>query len=227
MVYLKNMNRTIRFSVGEFYHLYNRGNDRRVIFRNNDDHTRFIHLLFLCNDNQSLVYKTVPPHGIFLFKRKQSLVDIGAYCLMPNHFHLLVRERIPNGITMFMKKLSTAYSMYFNLKNNRTGKLFEGAFRAEHVDDDQYLRYLYAYIHLNPVKLVELYWKENGIKNIKRASNFLKKFQYSSFLDYTGRKREEGAILDRTYFPDYFLERHSFDNFINDWLELATLRYPR
>lgn len=213
------MNRTIQFAVGEFYHLYNRGNDKRVIFRDENDRTRFIHLLFLCNSAQPVVYKTIPAHRVFLFKREEPLVDIGAYCLMPNHFHLLVYERIPHGITMFMKKLSTAYSMYFNLRNNRTGKLFEGVFKAQHISDDQYLRYLYAYIHLNPIKLIEPKWRENGIQRIKRARTFLERFPYSSYLNYKDIARKENAILNIDAFPDYFSEKHTFDDLIQDWLQ--------
>ena len=71
----------------------------------------------------------------------ENLVDIGAYCLMSNHFHILIREK-ENNIPKFMAKLLTSYSMYFNIKYERKGKLFESHFQAQHVDDDEYLRYL-------------------------------------------------------------------------------------
>ena len=210
------MNRKISFAVGEFYHIYNRGNDKKIIFRDEKDRIRFTHLLFLCNNIQPVVYKTILSRDIFNSPRKQLLVDIGAYCLMPNHFHILIYERAQNGISIFMKKISTAYSMYFNLKNKRTGKLFEGVFKAQHVNDDQYLRYLYAYIHLNPIKLVEPKWEGQHIKNINQAKAFLKKFSHSSFLDYTGYARKAGSILSKNAFPEYFSEKHSFTDFVDD-----------
>ncbi len=139
---------------------------------------------------------------------------------MPNHFHLLVHEKIDNGTSIFMKKLCTAYSMYFNLKNERKGKLFEGVFLSRHADSDEYLKYLFAYIHLNPVKLIEPQWKEIGItKNMKtEVKEFLNKYEFSSYRDYLGDGREEEAILSRGSFPNYFYSKEKFVEDISDWL---------
>ena len=87
--------------------------------------------------------------------RKETLVDIGAYCLMPNHFHLLIRETAEGNISRFMLKLQTGYPMYFNKKYQRTGALFEGKFKAKHITNDNHLKYLFAYLHLNPVKITD------------------------------------------------------------------------
>ncbi|MEK7576463.1 MAG: transposase [Patescibacteria group bacterium] len=212
------MNRDFQFSVGELYHIYNRGNDKRNIFLNEVNYSRFVKLLFLCNGTSSIVFKSIPPAKLFHFKRGSQLIDIGAYCLMPNHFHLLVKEKVENGISDFMKKLSTAYSMYFNLKYRRTGKLFEGAFKAKHISEDEYLKYLYAYIHLNPIKLIEPKWKETGIKDKKQAAAYLKKYRFSSYLDFMGQSREEKYILNRNEFPKYFTKPTNFSALINEWL---------
>ena len=91
---------------------------------------------------------------------------------MPNHFHILVKEKIENGISKFMGKLTTGYSMYFNKRYDRTGSLFQGVFKSVHADSDEYLKYLFAYIHLNPIKLINPEWKENGIKDKNRANAF-------------------------------------------------------
>jgi putative transposase len=221
------MNRNFQFSVGEFYHIYNRGNDKRNIFLDNADRCRFIKLLFLCNSKNPIVFKTIPTPRAFLFQRGSQLVDIGAYCLMPNHFHLLVKEKSENGISNFMKKLLTAYSMYFNLKNKRTGKLFEGAFKAKHIYEDVHLEYLYAYIHLNPIKLLEPKWQEVGIKNKGRAANYLKQFNFSSYPDFIGEQRAEGKILNRAGFPKYFTKSIEFSKLINTWLQIQTIQIPR
>lgn len=110
------MNRKITFSVDEHYHIYNRGTDKRQIFLDHDDYDRFVKLLYLCNGTESIVFRDIPIGETYGFDRGETLVDIGAYCLMPNHFHLLLREKNEGGISLFMKKLSTGYSMYFNLK---------------------------------------------------------------------------------------------------------------
>src|SRR3989344_5794707 len=132
------MERKFKFSIDEFYHLYNRGIEKRTIFLDLKDKERFINLLFLCNGSKPLVFKDIP-QGLPLGKvnKGEPLVAIGAYCLMPNHFHILVSEIIENGISKFIWKLLTAYSMYFNKKYKRTGRLFEGTFRAEYVDSSK------------------------------------------------------------------------------------------
>ena len=141
---------------------------------------------------------------------------------MSNHFHLLVREKVEGGITKFMGKLSTGYSMYFNKKNERSGALFEGRFKAKHADTDEYLKYLFSYIHLNPVKLIDPEWKENGIGDRGRAKEYLAKYDYSSYPEYLGTIRPEKGVLERDVFPEYFLEPKDFEGFIDDWLAFST-----
>ncbi|MEK7646907.1 MAG: transposase [Patescibacteria group bacterium] len=213
------MNRKIEFSIGEFYHLYNRGNNKGKIFLNYGDNDRFLKLLFLCNNTKPVVFRDIPNHAIYDNERRaNTLVDIGGYCLMPNHFHILVFEREEGGISLFMQKLSTAYSLYFNKKHYRTGKLFEGVFQATHAQDDGYLQYLFAYIHLNPVKLLEPQWKEKGIVDVAKAEGFLHNYQYSSYQDYVGGSRSEAAILNKDAFPKYFESKKEFQDYLKDWL---------
>ena len=88
--------------------------------------------------------------SIFNVKRAEGLTAIAAYCLMPNHFHILVHEKVEGGISKFMQKLMTSYTMYINKKYDRTGALFGSSFKAVHVTDDNHLKYLFAYINLNP-----------------------------------------------------------------------------
>ncbi|MEK7558442.1 MAG: transposase [Patescibacteria group bacterium] len=175
-----------------------------LIFKDNHDYDRFIRLLFLCNTRKNVVVREIPIGLTYVFERGETIVDIGAYCLMPNHFHLLLREKIENGISLFMQKLTTSYSMYFNKKHKRTGGLFEGTFKATHADDDTYLKYLFSYIHLNPVKIIDPLWKENGIADRKKAKNFLDSYIYSSYRDYLGIDRKEKSILHIENFPKYF-----------------------
>ena len=220
------MLRNIVFSIGEYYHLYSRGTDKRIIFTDHHDYQRFKALLYVCNSTNSVdITKHFREGGtfeeLFEIERDDTLVDIGIYCPMPNHFHLLVREKVEGGITKFMHKLLTAYSMYFNKKNSRTGSLFESKFKAKHVDSDEYLKYNFAYQHLNPVKLIDPNWKENGIADREAAKQFLAEYEYSSYLDYQGVMRTENKILNRKAFPEYFTTIKDFDAFIEEWLSFG------
>ena len=220
------MARSITISIGEFYHLYNRGTDKRKVFTSQYDYERFIALLYLCNSSESTRIRSKFLTDMLSIKTGKKLVQIGAYCLMPNHFHLLLSECVEGGISRFMQKLMTAYTMYFNKKNERTGNLFQGVFKAEHLDRDEYLKYIFAYIHLNPVKLVDSKWKENGIKNRTIAKNFLKNYSYSSYLEYIGIDRKEKVILSPNAFPHYFEKVDAFQKMINFWIEFKDENPP-
>lgn len=217
------MERKFRFAQGEYYHIYNRGNNKSKIFLSADaDQKRFQKLLYVCNGQNPVVYKTIQGRPLGKIERGETLVDIGAYCLMPNHFHILIREKTEGGIAKFMGKLATGYSMYFNKKNTRTGALFEGKFKAKYVDSDEYLKYLFAYIHLNPVKITDPKWKDDGIVDRTGAKQFLDAYLYSSYIDYAVGPRIEALILEKSAFPDYFSNIVEFSKFVDEWLD-----YPR
>jgi len=175
--------------------------------------------MYACNQTENFKADNLQKdQGLFNVKRKNILVNIGAYCLMPNHFHILITEKIEGGITTFMQKLSTAYVMYYNKKYDRTGSLFEGKFKAEHARNDRYLKYLYSYIHLNPVKLINKNWKEEGIKDKNEALEYLSKYKYSSYLDYIGEDRVQNKLLNIDSFPQYLSTKKSFNKEIFEWL---------
>ena len=212
--------RNVTFSEGEFYHVYNRGNSKQVIFNSNEDYSRFVRLMYLSNSQRSFKIEYLQRPN-FLFERGEPLVAIGAYCLMPNHFHMLITPLVQNGVSKYMQKLATGYSMFYNSKYERTGVLFEGKFKARHADTDEYLKYLYAYIHLNPVKLIDPTWKETGTKDAVAAYEYTVKYPYSSLQDYVGIVREEGDILDQKSFPEYFTPHKNIKNELFEWLEFT------
>jgi putative transposase len=216
------MNRKTPFAPGEIYHIYNRGVDKREIFSSHEEYVRFVYLLFLCNSDKKVDFKRVNKDKIFEHDRQETIIDISAWCLMPNHFHLLARAKSDVCITRFMEKVQTGYSMYFNKRHERSGSLFQGPFKAQHVDSDEYLKYLSAYIHLNPVKLVDGGWKESGIQDRSRAKKFLDEYRFSSYMDYKNIDRPEGKILSTASFPKYFDNgKNSFNTYINFWLDFA------
>lgn len=216
------MRRQTSFLVGEFYHIYNRGTDKRIIFTSEHDHRRFILLLYLCNSVVPVNISVFLEKGLsflelFGVERGDTLVDIGAFCLMPNHFHLLLHEKTENGISQFMKKLLTAYSMYFNAKYDRKGSLFEGPFKEKHIDVDEYLNWVFSYIHLNPIKLIDSNWKENGISDSVSAKNFMKDYKYSSYYDYFIDNRPESTILNKNAFPENFSQLNDFEDIVSEF----------
>lgn len=216
--------RKISFVKNEYYHIYNRGVDKRLIFSNEHDYRRFMVLLYLCNsidplDIRNFFDKGLPFVEFFSINRHSSLVDIGTYSLMPNHFHILIFEKLHGGISKFMEKLLTAYVMYFNKKNERSGSLFEGTFKAKHIDSDPYLNWIFSYIHTNPVKLIEPNWKEDGISDFLKVKDFIDNYKYSSYYDYFINNRHESAILNKEAFPNNFSQLNDFDSLIQNFRE--------
>lgn len=209
------------FALGEYYHIYNRGNSKQQIFHDTEDYFRFMTLIYTCNSfhnfNMYLITRGTEKDP-FLFERGGQRVAIGAYTLMPNHFHILIKETQEKGVSAFIQKLCTAYSLYYNKKYKRTGGLFEGKFKAEHIDNDVYLKYIFSYIHLNSIKLIQKDWKEVGIKNKEEALKYLSTYEYSSYTDYLGNTRKYSQILERSEFPDYFPDQKSFEQEIVSWI---------
>ena len=138
------MSRNLEFGVGEYYHVYNRGTDKRKIFLDKGDHERFVKLLYVANSSKSVHLSNYQGLALLEIPKGDPIVDVGAWVLMPNHFHLLLKETEDDGISEYVHKLLTGYSMYFNKKYHRKGALFEGPFNAKHLDTDEYLKYQYA-----------------------------------------------------------------------------------
>jgi len=199
------------FVIDEYYHLYNRGTEKRKIFLDKHDYNYFLFLMYICNTTKSIKLRDTSKD----FDRGETIVDIGAYCLMPNHIHILVCEKTEGGISKYMLKLMTGYSMYFNKKYERTGKLYEGVFKSIHANKDTYLKYLYSYIHLNPAKLIDKDWKENKIRNTKNLLNYVFTYPYSSLREYV---EEKFRILNPARFPSYFKKLIDHKNELFEWL---------
>lgn len=216
------MERKLEFCEGEYYHVFQRGHNKNAIFLGDKDYWRLMISLYTSNSTKGIQlsdYPSLEASKLFALERGETLVDIGAYCLMPNHFHLLIREKRKGGISSFMQKLTTSHSMYFNKKYGQTGSPLEKPFRAKHVDSDEYLNYLFAYIHLNPVKVFDPEgWGSKRIKNPSQAKSFLDNYRYSSYQFYSGKILYEDKILNKEAFPDYFTEPKDFNSYLADWL---------
>jgi len=159
-----------------YYHVYNRGVEKRVIFLDDQDYTVFIGLLKKYLAGEEAARKNRHP-----YTKLDKEVKLLAYCLMPNHFHFMLFQMTPDGVTKLMRRLSTGYVMYFNNRYGRVGGLFQGKFKASRITSDSYLQHISRYIHLNP-------------------ANY-KTWPYSSLIYYRGEKQlpawlEVSPVLD-------------------------------
>lgn len=211
-------NRNHVLVTGEYYHIYNRGNSKQDIFLEPQDYIVFQQFLYLMNMEKRITSREI---GIssYSYERDEPLVSIGAYCLMPNHIHILLKQEKENGISKFMQKLSTAYAMYFNRKYKRAGGLFEGAFKSKWAGEDTYLKYLYSYIHLNPLKLQNPFWKEDLKLGKSPNPKDVLEYPFSSASEYLHITRNENKILSKENFPSYFSERGDFLREITSWFK--------
>lgn len=193
--------RRVALAPNEWFHCYTRGVDGRIVFEIERDYERFLESLYLCNSTNTVRRNDLERKSsvdIFEWPRGNTLVEIGAYCLMPNHFHILLKSKIDGGITRFMQKIGTAYTMYFNTKNQRVGGLFITPFRAKHVSNDRYFKRVAQYIHLNPVELFEPGWKTGTARRrLAVIERKLQAYPYSSLAEHLGSKRPKKAILNR------------------------------
>lgn len=184
-----------QYGAPAFYHVYNRGVGGQIIFRDAQDKYKFIALLerYLSDDESHASYPTYQ-------------LEIVAYCLMGNHFHLLVYQDADHTtISAFMKSVLTAYSMYFNLRYKKSGHVFQGVFRASRIGDEAYLAHISRYIHLNPETYLTYKWSSlkyylgeptPGWLHLERVLDMTSE-QYRTYLeDYTDRRKLLKEIKD-------------------------------
>lgn len=217
------MQRKYPLAVGEIYHIYNRGVAKAPICLEERDYWRFLQGLVLFNDEKSsnailstlernqkrLTMNVLKEYITQEGKERSRLVRILAYCLMQNHYHLIIEEIQEGGITKFMHKLGVGYANYINTKYNRVGSLFQNRFKNVPVESERQLLYLLVYINvLNPLGILEPHWKEDGIRHIKKALEFVDQYQWSSHLDYLGKRGslilEKGVLGELLSAPDMY-----------------------
>jgi len=180
----------------ELYHVLNRGVEKRDLFMNTGDYARFVHDLYEFNDSK-------PAHNAgrtfntssMIDLRDQSLersriVDIHGWCLMKNHYHLLLSELVEGGLTLFIRKLNVGYANYFNEKYTRIGTLFQGRTKRIRITSDPHFLHILHYIHLNPLDFVSTAkgWRSGRVENSRAARTQLERYRWSSYQDYSGKK---------------------------------------
>ncbi|MCD6429536.1 transposase [bacterium] len=223
---------------GEIYHVVSRAVEGVLLFKEEKDYFRMIHDLFEFNDENPTDWT----YRQFYEKRSRSedneshseecseeknkrkrklLVAILAFCLMPNHMHLLVKQLQEKGISKFMRKIGAGYGLYYNKKYDRSGHLFQGRYRIVHVKSEAQLQTAFVYIHTNPVSLIVPNWREKGIPKdqLRKVIEFLeKKYRWSSYLDYLG-KRNFPSLTSRDFLTRIMGGKEGCREYVNAWLE--------
>ena len=218
----------------EIYHIIIRGVGDSLVFKDRNDYYRGIFSIYEFNNTKSISIKDRRKARTHFKKsrglssgfsvvveedKRKRLVDILAFCFMPNHIHLLLRQRKDNGITDFMRKVGTGYASYFNKKYNRKGHLFQGRFQSVHIKDDKQLRVIFAYIHINPTSIMEPKWKEIGIKNPEQVIKFLEQeYKWSSYPDYI-EKKNFPSVTERNFMLKIMGQKQGCKEFVEDWIK--------
>ena len=208
---------------GEYYHIYNRGVDKRIIFQDRDDYFRLFLGLHLLNCKQEGImerWRTFirgnPRAKLSEFQEFSSrqgfsyedqLVEIIAYCLLPNHYHIVIKQESKEGIRIFMHKLGTSYTNYFNKKNERSGSLFQGTYNAVHIDSKELLPHLSVYVNCNYII--------HGITD--------NDYQWSSLPDYLGKRN--GSLCQKEAVLNQFKNIEDYKSFLDD--NLSNIREIR
>ncbi|MFH0943350.1 MAG: transposase [Candidatus Beckwithbacteria bacterium] len=197
---------------GEIYHIINRGVTAQTIFSCQRHYQRALEImLYYQNQNPHLRYsyfsaltfsaKTEKLNQ--LRKNNELLVEIFAYCFMPNHFHFLLKQLVDNGISNFLSKFSNSYTRYFNTKHNRIGPLFQGKFKSVRIESEQQLLHVSRYIHLNPYS-----------SGVIKSKHDLYQYQYSSLPEYLSLTKK--SFCQKDIILNYFKKSGTYQNFIFD-----------
>lgn len=194
------------FANDQIYHVFNRGVEKRIIFLDKRDYQRFIETLNYYR------FKNPPTRFSFrkrlpLLKQKSNesvLIELVSFCLMPNHFHLLIKQIEEKGISTFISKVTNSYTKYFNTKYRRVGPLLQGSFKAVRMEDDEQLNHVSRYIHLNP--LIDFLIKD------------LRNYQYSSYLEFVGNR---AGFCQIKYVLENFSSKTDYEQFVLDQVDYA------
>ena len=206
--------RSINISSGEYYHVYNRGNDKQKIFLDERDWVRFLFCILYFQSPLTFINLSRPvsnfvKHSVFNIGKKmvedihnQRTVQLNCFCLMPNHFHLLVYQKTEAGIAQYLQRVLNSYTKYFNTKYNRSGHLFQGPYRAVHISDNNQLLYTSAYLHRNPME-------------IKNWQNKEDRYPWSSYQDYLNLdKNRWGLLLDQKIIAEQFTDGGNYHQWV-------------
>lgn len=196
----------------EYYHIFNRGVDKRKVFLNGDDFNRFLQSMDEFNSvvpigsiYENSFNKKKLRHSVSKFesrkkKEKDKLVSFICYCINPNHYHFLLEQMVDNGIEKFMQRLGNGYTKFFNNKYLRSGSLFQGRYKSVHIDSNEYLLHLSVYINLND--------------KVHRLGHSMSKSSWDEYVN-----GNDYSFCNKSIILDQFNNVKDYEVFTNDSLE--------
>jgi len=225
-----------KFAIGNYIHVYNRGIRKMAIANDEDDRWRFLQILRYFNNKNSPI-KTFQELSWLIKNRQCSpfgwparwpaqepLVEIVAYCLMPNHYHLLLRETNGKGTSTFMQKLGLGYTNFLNSKYKESGRIFQGAYKAKIIESEEYLQYADAYIQIiNPLELIDG-GLPYALKNFNKAFQLAIESPFSSLGESFNRRNL--SIINRNSIKDKFPSTEKYKEFAKDILLSRSNSFP-
>lgn len=189
-----------------YYHVYNRGVEKKDIFTNSSDYQRFLEILYYYQyADPKPSFSTYKRFKIINFYLNPKIVDVVSYCLMPNHFHLLLKQSQEGGVQELIRKMLNSYAKYFNTKYKRVGHLLQGEFKDVPIENEEQLLHLSRYIHLNPY--------------VSGLTNDLDTYPYSSYPEYLGKTIKNLCIKESVL--SHFKNATAYKEFVDDQKEYA------
>ncbi len=197
-----------------YYHVFNRGVAHQPTFLLARDYERFLFYLSYYRHKEApvrlskLLQLSKDVRNNILKKleiENHEIVEIIAYCCMPNHFHILLKQKTDGGVSLFMRKVTDGYTRYFNTKHQRVGPVFQGAFKAVHINNNEQLVHVSRYIHLNPI-----------VSAVVRENDFLA-FPWSSLKSYMNN--EISSFINSQSILENFRNPQKYLEFVNDQID--------
>jgi len=225
-------NRRERIINNEIYHIVHKRGGDGLMFKDIDDYYRGIFSIYEFNTSKPVIIrerrkarnkiKKIKGRTFDFDSRVEPLVEVLAFCLMPNHIHLVLRQLKDGGISKFMAKFGTGYSTYFYEKYKLRGKgyFFQGRFKSIHIENNEQFRIVFVYVHTNPIAILKSGWKEKGISNSDKVIKFLENYKWSSYADFIGGKNFPSLIAtSKEDILNIMGGQDGCKEFIRNWVE--------
>lgn len=214
--------RSIQFATGEYYHLFNRAVEGREIFHMKRYTSYFLESLVVCNTKLDMNQHWRRDQRNRRQVMSDPLVEIAAFVLMPNHFHLLVRQLVDDGIPKLLQRACNSFAKYVNTFESRKGGLFMGPYQAVHISSDSQASHLFTYIHANPLDLRFPRWREGKVLDWDNAKHYLESYESSSLPLYLERGSVHPLARDviaGSFAKAYYKKSSDHMNAIQFWSE--------
>lgn len=213
--------------ISQTYHVYNRGVERRSLFLTREDYDRFRAYLYIFNDEDSPraanLLRPGSAESPYAHARNSQLVAIGGYCLLPHAFHIIATPLMDGGLSKFMQKISTAYTMFFNERTVREGRLFQGSYKKIPLNNKDDLRFHLSYIHLAPMHFFNKDWDEASFDELAEHEHKISSYPYSSARDYA---KDDFTILSKAEYFKRAARHKNMKDALKYWVDTKD-RYTR